>query len=88
MTIAEAVRECEFWTVTRGETLAIGSTTQKEIGELFGGLLFDTDPTTNPGLRLGWSITVGRYIRGEDEETVENPLYTEIVAEIERRRAA
>lgn len=85
MTTEQAIAECEFWTTNVTETIAIGNTSNEEIGATFGGIRFMADKKTDSH---GWSITVHRMISGSAVGAVENPLYIAIVAEIERRRSA
>lgn len=80
MTAEEAVRACEFWTTSLGGNIAIGSTSNPEIGLFFNGEEFQHEAWTNPS-RRGWSIKVPRSVTGK-----ENLAYQLVLKEIERRK--
>ena len=84
MTTEEAVKACEFWTTNLAETMAFGSTSDPEVGLHFNGTEHQREAYSNPG-KLGWTITVGRWVKGKDIGQAENDAYRLVAAEIERR---
>jgi hypothetical protein len=79
VTDEEAVARVEFWTLTVAESGAIGVTSDPLIGLHLNGV----EHRRAPG-KLGWSITVPRYVPGP-EGKVENSVYGLVTAEIQHR---
>lgn len=94
MTSEEAVAACEFWTTNMAESMAMGSTTSEEVATAFGATVsLPRCQYSDPQGTRNWQVNVGRWISVEDEQTgerevQENPVYTMIAAEIERRKVA
>jgi hypothetical protein len=88
VTTEEAVSRCDFWTTNVAETIAIGSTSDPLVGLHFNGDEYQRERWSNPS-KLGWGITVPRWVVHEDEDgertRIENLAYRMIVAEIARR---
>jgi hypothetical protein len=86
----EAVRRCTFWTTNEAETQALGVADDPEVGAFFDGDDYPREQWSKPMGTRNWAIRVSRWITDEDEQgkkhQIENPAYTMIVAEIERRR--
>ena len=88
----EAIRAC-WWTTNVAETVALGQTENPKAAEFFGALNdqdeYQPEQWSNPD-RRGWAIKVPRWLASEVLEgaKIENFLYQQIAAEIERRRGA
>lgn len=85
MTPEEAVKRCEWWSLSPAGNQAFGSTSDPEVGIYFSGEEFDYERFTAPGKRKGWAIQVPRW-QGKGPNKVESLLYQLVAKEIAQRQ--
>lgn len=81
MKTEEAIRLCEFWTMTG--SAALGTTSNPEVGIFFDGDEFEWEAFSNPG-RKGWAIRVPKQTK-DGPFFVDNMAFKLIEQEIEKR---